>query len=720
MLVRGGPGTGKTSLIAQQTLGRWTTDDGNGGYFCSGAFDARRSRPEPYSAFVSAVSSLAAQALARGEQEAARIRRALTDAMGRDAARSLVEMVPSVGALMEDEQSLVSSHGACVGSTGTAAAGTSSSGDAEDASFALSAGVAVGDGGCGDLSRHLGPGGNPSGGAAAAASRFKKAVRMFLRAATAPDRPLVLLLDDLQWADEASLDLLQWLVFDGDNSSSTANSGTQQVGGFLIVGTLQADAVHGDTDRGYGADREVRMLLQLQQEDRANVTVLDLENLTRAEVERLLAAHLRTSLDSCEHEGGDDDGTLSSPRPIQGLASLLLESTRGNPLLLRETLVHLRDSGLFSRRSGGSSWEWDLEEIRVEIAAALPRGAMFQRKIQSLPPSAREMIKTASCLGGGAVLNDDVLRRVSPSESLASDVQAAARCGLLCRIPSSSGGGYAFAHEEAKQAIYQLIPRDERGTLHSRIGRCLWSSLEPGEVERYMFDVIGQFMLGDGRYESLRERKEIAVLFLGASLRALTVSSYDSAHSFLSRGIACLGDQRWRESYTLTLNLCNVSAEVAYCQGDFSKVECLAEDVIKHARVIDDTFRSQLTRIYALGGGNRMQDAIGVGFDLLKTLGIVTLPANPPWVYTWWQLTSLRRRLKKKYSFESIMRLPDMKNARALATAQVLNLILLYATTVRYELAPLIGVLLVRLTLEHGMCPVSCLGFVSYAMTLCG
>jgi predicted ATPase len=254
-----------------------------------------------------------------------------------------------------------------------------------------------------------------------------------------------------------------------------------------------------------------------------------------------------------------------------------------------------------------------------------------------------------------------------------------------------------------------LIPADQRGAFHSQIGRRIWSSLGSDEVEKWAFHVIGQFTKGDRKYASLRERKEIALLFLRAAQRALSMSSLELADSFLSHGIECLGANRWRESYTLTLSLCNVAAEVAYCTGQFASVERLVGEVLENARIADDTYHAQATRIYALGGGNRMVEAIAVGLDSLRKLG-VTFPMNPTRVYVRRQLTSLKRTLKRRYSFESIMRLPVMANTRALAACQVLNLIFLYAVLVKTELAPLVGVSLVRLTLQHGLCPVSCVG----------
>jgi predicted ATPase len=493
-----------------------------------------------------------------------------------------------------------------------------------------------------------------------------------------------------------------------------------------VAATLRTDNgsigdISGAVDCETCTERTARVLSQLNG-DRMNLTVLELQNLRRAEIESLLAAHLLTG--DGDRDRSDDriqpEQSAAASR-IRALASLLLECTRGNPLLLRENLVHLRDIGLFTYDADSGLWEWDTEEIRVELATTYREIVM--KKVMSLPPTAAELLKTASCLSGA--LDEEVLARVLPSNStVASDVESLATRGFIYWDPSASSstamqGRYSFAHDELKMSLYQLIPIEDRKSVHSLIGRNLWTNLESGEADRYMFEVIGQFMLGDGQYTSLRERKEIALLFLRAGQRAMAMSSFESAYIFLNRGIECLGDSRWQESYTLALNLCNAAAEVAYCIGQFSTVECLVEEVLQNARIVQDTYRAQSTRIYALGGGNRMLEAISAGVDVLRTLG-VTFPANPTRLYIWAQLKSLERTLKRKYSLESIMRLRVMVDPRALAAAQILNLIFLYATSVKLELAPLIGFKLVRLTLKYGLCPVSCMGFVTLAMSLCG
>jgi predicted ATPase len=685
VLVKGEAGVGKTSLVSTETLKKWT--ERHGGYFCSGKFD-HLCHPKPHAAVVSAMDMFVDSVLRRGEAEARRVQQNVARALGRDVA-TLIDMVPSTRTLMDTNSPFPSDagHGAIAKLSPTV----------EDPSSSSSLAEAVLIGGGGMSHHHVGS-------SEALLNRFKYAVRSFLRAASSPAHPLVILLDDVQWADEASLDLLLALLNDS------------KAHGCVIVATLRTgNGTNGGrinvADCETCTERTARVLSQLQ-EDRVNLTVLELQNLRREDIESLLSAHLLTE-DGDRDRTNDEDfrqRSVSSSR-IQALASLLFECTRGNPLLLRENLVHLRDIRLFTYSADRGQWEWDMEEIRVELAVTYRE--IITKKVMSLPPTAAEMLKTASCLGDA--LNEEVLARVLLSNStLASDVQVVATRGLICRDSSTSfstatAGRYVFSHDEVKMSLYQLIPLEERKSFHSQIGRNLWTNLESDEAGRYMFEVIGQFMLGDSQYASLRERKEIALLFLRAGQRAMAMSSFESAYTFLNRGIECLGYNRWRESYTLTLNLFNAAAEVAYCIGHFSTVECLVEEVLRNARIVEDTYRAQSTRIYALGGGNRMLDAISVGVDLLGTLG-VSFPANPTRLHVWMQLKSLKRTLERRYSFESIMRLRVMVDPRALAAAQILNLIFLYATSVKMELAPLIGFRLVRLTLKYGLCPVSCMG----------
>jgi predicted ATPase len=639
VLVEGQSGVGKTCLVRQALRDVVEPDSpSSSGYLCAGRFDSTP-RPEPQAAIVDALRELAASVLLRDDDEVARVGRCLSGALGRDR-DALVQMVPLLHEIFQkaDEAMDVEESSPAAGDNPTAM--TTSQHDDGSVSSSTLAGLMSRT----DLNRNRGASG-------AHMNKFKDVVRRLLRAvASSSDHPLVLLLDDVQWADEASLDFV-WSLLASDNGNGEENNP-----GLLVIATYRVgdddDSGSGDKSRsnnntGDGESRSdptARVWSKLQQEkNRVNVELVKLQNLGQVDVEALLVELLGHGEACMEHMTEETTTAELPPRtaPISGLSSLLYGCTRGNPLLLRENFLHLRDLGLFSYNGAASRWEWDPEEVRVELVPTLSK--VVRQRLLSLPHDVLETLKVASCLG--TCFDEELLNRLMTVPVLPCLCLAAER-GLV--NPDILLRRWMFAHNQAKASAYELIPIDERKTLHSRLGRKLWGGLRPDEVERYIFPVIGQFLMGDKTFASLRERKEIALLFARAGERAIAMSSFQSAYTFLSAAIDCLGDSRWRESYTLSLNLHNAAAEVACCIGLHANAEALVSEVIKHARSRDDTYRAQSTHIYALGGQNLLLEAISAGVNILKTLG-VSFPPNPTRMYIWREFMLLKWTLRRKY-----------------------------------------------------------------------
>ena len=179
-----------------------------------------------------------------------------------------------------------------------------------------------------------------------------------------------------------------------------------------------------------------------------------------------------------------------------------------------------------------------------------------------------------------------------------------------------------------------------------------------------------------------------------------------------------LNEDRWTQNYSLCLDLFNAASEVAYCNGNFDTVERLVQEILVHAKTFSDMCRAHTTKVLALGSSGRVAEAMSQGLAILERLGVV-FPTNPTSKDALRRMRNLKKRLRGK-STEYLLRLPVMEDQTKLASMQLLNVLFLYAYISDQKLAMFIGTEMVLLSLEFGLCAISCVGFVTLAISLCG
>jgi len=614
VLISGGSGTGKTTLA--ETVRLDAQDDY--GHFVSGHFDQLQ-KSEPYAAFVQAFSGFVTSTLTRGEQDIKIMRRAINKAVGQES-KVLTDLMPEMKLILGPDDGRLEK---------------------------------INNG-------------------AEAINRFKFVMRSFLRAVASPSHPFVILLDNLHWADKASVDLLVALLKD------------VKIRGALFIVTYNPDYEE-------GSKLFDDMLSQII-ETEINLTGIDVANLSAKTINGFLAKVLDRSVDE-----------------TAALADELYPKSNGNLLRTREWLRLLQDKSMLWFDEDAGYWVWDMEEVRVELGNV---DDILRERLVALPSAVKDMLKVASCLGKR--LDEDLISHLL-SGPIYTYFQEASEKGIIRSGHDRSY--YEFSHDAFQDTAYNLIPEGERERFHRDIGRRLWKSFDLNELDKYIFVLIGQLEIANCADMSSRERRAIADLLLRAGERSVLASSFLSAHTYLLEGIDFLGPRCWDEDYALSLDLYNAAAEVAYINAQFDCVEMLVTEILKNAKNTKDTYRAQATRVYALGSKGRPAEALQIGLQVLKGLGI-SFPDNPTRKDVLGEMKKLKKLLKGNSS-EWLLRLPDMEDPNKLAAMQLLNLIFIYAFHTKLELAPLIGFKMVKLTVDHGLNAVSCIGFVIYAICLC-
>ncbi|HMJ15838.1 MAG TPA: AAA family ATPase, partial [Polyangiaceae bacterium] len=547
-LVGGYAGTGKSSLVNElqaPVLERR-------GLFASGKFDPL-ARHAPYSALVQALTQLCRYLLGLPEDELTKWKKNILEALSSNAGLML-DIVP-------------------------------------------------------ELERVLGPQPPvPTTGLVESEHRFALTLTRLLSVFARHAHPLVLFLDDLQWADPATLHALTRVLR------------LPELTHLLVIGAYRDNEVSSDHP----------LAIKLDELSRGGPTELrrvTLEGLTADEMSLLVA-----------------DTVCKRPAAVRDFAQLVVEKTSGNPFFAGEFLRTLHEERLLQFSSEERAWTWDLKKI--EDRGLTPNVVdLVLRKLERLPETTSELVRFAAAAGNrfdlellaSAVgVTPAVARaRLAPAirERLVVPLDARYPIGLVdvssASVTDCDNYQFRFLHDRVQQAAYESWEHAARPAVHLRLGRILAARASSETRGDGLFDVVDQLNRGAELMLKVPERLELARLNLAAGDRARRTTAYNEARQYLGRGMALLPADAWSEHYALAAALHLHYAESTYLSGQFAEAGAFSDDLLPMLRMPVEKAELYAIRIVVETARGQFGRAVELSRQALAMLGHPAPLADP-------------------------------------------------------------------------------------------
>lgn len=529
-----------------------------------------------------------------------------------------------------------------------------------------------------------------------AQNRFHLLFQRFIQVFTRVEHPLVIFLDDLQWADAASLQLMQILLGEAD------------LGYLLLIGAYR--------DQEVSATHPLCQTLETLAQQGINQTKLQLLPLDRSSVNQMVAETL-----SC------------SSQMAEPLAELVYQKTQGNPFFITQFLKVLHQEGWITFEAQEHHWQCEITRVR-EAALTEDVVAFMALQIQKLPPETQEVLKLAACIGNQFDLATLAIVAQRSEREVAQDLWSALQEGLI--VPQSEvykfywglepevpltalpPVAYRFLHDRVQQAAYSLIPSDDRAIVHTQIGRLLLAQIPPEQWEARIFELVNQLNYGLDRLETAAEQEELAQLNLMAARKARSATAYQAAYDYSQTGLHLLGEDAWKRCYAQTLALHELAAETAFLLGDYEQMEQWASLVLQSARTLLDTIKVQQTRLMAAKAQDQLLESLQIGLAVLQSLG-VEFPAQPT-PDDIGQALGHTHQLWADRSPLSLIDLPRMEDPERLAAMEIMTVLIPSAYRAMPALLPLLIAKQVDFSIQSGNCQTSIFSYGDYGVILCG
>ena len=526
--------------------------------------------------------------------------------------------------------------------------------------------------------------------ASEAQNRFQLVLQQFIKSIARQEHPLVLILEDLQWSDAASLTALQRLLIESD------------IKFLYLIGSYRDSEVN-DT-------HSLTTLLQNVESSSGKLHTVQLAPLTLNGVIDLVQAIIH----------GERETAAS-------LAKIVLDKTAGNPFFVTEFIKHLGDEGLLMFDYRTQSWGFEIDKI---IASDVTENviALMVKKVEKLDERTQESVKRAALIGNNFELDVLAFATGQSIEETRDDLSAATREGFLViqnasyshpNDLSASVTVYRFAHDELHRACYNLMPPEQRAALHLSIGRLMrdkWGS--HAENER-VFDVVHQLNLGSHLISSDDERLFLIRLNLIAGRKAKSSTAFQTARDYFNLSRKQLVPADWPANYELTFEVNFEAAECSYLCGDFAAAETLLETLLERAENSLDQARVHSLRIVEYENMIRYAEALDSGRRALALFGFL-LPDSTQKTQAALEveIESINALLGER-SIESLISSksindPEIRTVMNLLTAMWPSAYL----TGDVVLTRLLSAIMVRLSLIYGHCEESAYGYVTHAITV--
>ena len=694
MLVAGFSGIGKTAVVNEvhKPITRQS------GYFIKGKFD-QLNRNIPFSAFVQALRGLMGQILGESDAALAIWKQRILQALGNNA-QVILEVIPELELIIGQQPNVPELSGT------------------------------------------------------AAQHRFNLLFSRFIQVFATQDHPLVIFLDDLQWADTASLTLLKQLMLPLDVEQKS-DAGIQSEERYLLVlGAYRDNEVH--------VAHPLMLTLSALEQEQVSVRTLTLAPLALVDVTHLVADTLR-----CDVQRADP------------LSQLIYAKTEGNPFFTTQFLQRLHQEGCITfhcpdfslgndseganplhdlhsmnvsleerKHEWEGGWQCDLGHVR-QLSLSDDVVEFMVERLRKLPDIDQMTLKLAACLGNSFDLDTVALVAELPPEEVAMNLWRSLQDGLVVpegetykffQDPEEPGlcddldnGAsqtaaiihYRFLHDRVQQSAYALIPDDQKQVIHLQIGQRLLASTPPAQRDNRIFDIVSHLNQGRDLLETSNAQLELAQLNLQAGYKAKEGTAYQAAFEYFATGLNILSMlsaqaliNLWGHHYDLTLALYREGAIAAHLVGQLDTMAQWIAVALDHTHTLLDRIPFYETQIQSYVAQKQLSDAIQLGIATLEELG-ESFSQQPTPEDFGRGIEAISTRLAQR-PIEALIHLPAMSDPNIIAILKILLRLSSVLVMAAPQLMPFCMFKAVQLSISDGNSFLSAPAYVTYGMILCG
>ena len=497
--------------------------------------------------------------------------------------------------------------------------------------------------------------------------------------------PLILFVDDMQWADNASLKLLHLL---------TANSSK----GLLLVAAYREE----DVTSGHPlADAIARINGQRRSAEQADLPALDVPPMRSNEVSQLL-----------------QDATHATAEATGPLAERVLAKTAGNPFFVRQCLRDLHARRLLHYDLLAGIWTWDLAQIdSAPVTSNVV--TLLTETLQALPQAQRRTLSLAACLGNtfvaGALadlLEIDIdavlpLLGVAQQAGLVVALRGDLRYGEVARAE------FQFCHGQVQEVAYAMLPVEERQAVHLRIGMRLWQQRRHEAAHLWVFEALEHLNKAAPLVTVEHARLELAALNLLAAREAKRSAAYAGALVYLAHGLPLLPAHAWQQYYAVRRDFNLEMAECSYLAGDALDATPYLDEGLMRVQLPEERAELHRRRLLCMTTLRRDREALDAGVAALAELGFA-VPRQPGLRHlARWQ-ARLRWALRGK-DIANLAALPEATDPTLLRVAQILAEMHHPASHCHARLATLVTLMSGVLNMESGNTPTAAFAYASLA-----
>jgi PAS domain S-box-containing protein len=503
--------------------------------------------------------------------------------------------------------------------------------------------------------------------------RFQLVLKRFIGVFARREHPLVLFLDDLQWLDSGTLDVLEGLLVDPDLRH------------LLLIGAYRDNEV----DRNHPLMRKLDTIRGLH----GAIGQIVLQPLSNSDLQTLVSDALRCTPDCAEP-----------------LARIVHEKTGGNPFFALQFLTALASERLLGFDHASATWVWDVARIRAKGYTDNVVDLMVM-KLARLPDATRTALQRLAAIGHEAGADTLALVFEKPEAQVHADLWEAVCEEYVLR----QEGVYRFVHDRVQEAAYSLIPQAQRAQTHLRIGRLLAARTSPERLEHAVFEIVNQLNRGAALIDARDELDRLAELNLLAATRAQASAAYASALDYLKAGSEALAADCWQTQHALAFSLARYRAECEFLSGDQNGALARLIELFPRAHDITEHATLACLAIDLYVTLDRSDEAVAVGLNYLRRIGIEWSP-HPTDEEALGEYAHIATRLGER-TIESLIDLPLMSDPNSLATIGVLNVLTPAAIFSDANLFSMVVCRAVNLSLEYGNCGTSPPVYVDFGMT---